>query len=95
MGKGRIDVSHVVAVGDAVEQEKRRVQLGAQKQAPLLVPREGRADLAVIIDIPHVASEGGHVVGRVRQFQHRIANDFAGVFRAETFGLVPFGRDNR
>ncbi len=71
-------MANFVAVGDAVEVEKHRIQLRAQDQAALLSPGEGRPDAAIFVDISQVAGERRHVMGRVGQFQHRLAHDFAG-----------------
>src|SRR5690606_12578830 len=53
---------HVVTL-DSVEMEEECVQLGTNDRAALLIPAEGRTIVA------QVASEGGHVVGGVGEFE--------------------------
>jgi hypothetical protein len=88
----RIDVAHVIAVGDAVKVEINGIELRPELQAAVFIPDEGRLHLAFLIDIAHIAGEGGHVVRRVGQFQHGFADDFGGRLLAEADGLVAIGR---
>ena len=70
------------------------VEHGTQPQAAVLVPAEGRSNLAGFIQIAQVSGERGHVVGGVGQFQHHLAHNLAGRLRAEVDGIVAIQRDD-
>ena len=93
-GEGGTDVAHDVAVDKAVEMEERQIQLGAGRKAPILVPRKGRTDVAILIDVSHVTGEWRDVMGHAGRFQHRFSRDFTGGLRPEALRLVPVGRDD-
>jgi len=77
-GKGRIDVTHIVAIGDAVEVKIDRVQPGAKHKAPRLIPFQRRFHFSSGADISHVPGEGRHVVRGIGQLKHGGADDIGG-----------------
>ena len=85
-GEGAQDVVRVVVV-EAVEVEIQRVEAGAEVAALLLVPGERWAV------VPEIAGERRHVVGRVRQPQHVVADEIARRRLAET-PVVVLRRDD-
>ena len=85
-GEGVQHVGRVLPV-EAVEVEVEGVEPRPQVAALLIVPYEGRA---IVSQVP---GEGLHVVGRVRQPEHVVADDLAGGRVAET-PVVVLGRND-
>ena len=93
-GEGGVDVADIVPVGDAVQVEVHRVELRAEAKAAFLLPSEGGSYVSGLVHVAEVSGEGGHVVGGVGQFQHRLAHDVSRRLRPEPDGLVALGRHN-
>ena len=92
--EGRVDVADVITVCDAVEMKEHGVELGAQDQAAVFVPGEGRLYLARLIDMAHIAGEGRHVMRGVGQLKNGLSDNLTGRLGAEADGLVAVGRDD-
>ena len=77
-GEGGVDVADVIAVCYSVEAEVDGIEFGPQVQAPVVVPREGRPRLAVVIDVAEFLGEGRHVVCSVGEFENGFLDDLGG-----------------
>jgi hypothetical protein len=64
-------------------------------QAAFLIPGKGLSHKTGIVDVSNVPRERSHVVGRIGQFKHSLADDLPHHFSAKSGRFVSDRRDNR
>ena len=84
----------ISGVKDAVEVKEHGVEFGAQAKASRWIPGEGWQHGSVRIDMPEVAREGSHVVGRIGQFAPCAAHDLPRSQRTETNAVKAIRRND-